>query len=40
MLATGIVQPHELADDIERLDDPAFLSATPTMWSVWGQRRE
>ena len=40
MLATGIVQPQELADDIERLDDPAFLSATPTMWSVWGQRRE
>jgi SAM-dependent methyltransferase len=40
MLATALVQPHEFADDIRRLNDPEFLSATPTMWSVWGRRLE
>jgi SAM-dependent methyltransferase len=38
MLATGIVDEREVANDIERLDDPEFSSTSPTMWTVWGRR--
>jgi SAM-dependent methyltransferase len=40
MVATGLVTEAELADDLERLEDPAFMSFAETMWSAWGRRPE
>jgi SAM-dependent methyltransferase len=38
IIASGIVDSHEFARDLERLDDVQFSTASPTMWSVWGRR--
>jgi SAM-dependent methyltransferase len=38
MVASGIVSEKELASDLERLDDPAFMSFASTMWAAWGRK--
>jgi hypothetical protein len=38
MVASGIVSEEELASDLERLDDPAFMSFASTMWAAWGRK--
>ncbi len=40
MVACGLVTEAELASDLERLDDPAFMSIGSTMWSAWGRKPE
>ncbi len=40
MAASGLVTEAQLADDLERLDDPAFMSFAETMWSAWGRKPE
>jgi len=38
MVASGLVTEAELASDLERLDDPAFMSLGSAMWSAWGRK--
>jgi SAM-dependent methyltransferase len=38
MVASGLVTEAELADDLQRLEDPAFMSFGETMWSAWGRK--
>jgi SAM-dependent methyltransferase len=40
MVASGLVTEAQLADDLERLEDPAFMSFAETMWSAWGRKPE
>jgi hypothetical protein len=35
-----VASEAELADDLERLEDPAFMSFAETMWSAWGRKPE
>jgi hypothetical protein len=38
MVAQALISEAELASDLERLDDPAFMSFAQTMWSAWGRK--
>jgi SAM-dependent methyltransferase len=38
MIASGLVTEDELAADLERLDDPAFMSFAATIWAAWGRK--
>lgn len=38
ILSTRLVDPVEFTRDLERLGDVEFLTSSPAMWSVWGQR--
>jgi SAM-dependent methyltransferase len=38
MVARELVTEAELASDLDRLDDPAFMSFAQTMWSAWGRK--
>jgi SAM-dependent methyltransferase len=37
MIATGTVTADDIDADLLRLDDPQFVTLSPTMWSVWGR---
>jgi SAM-dependent methyltransferase len=39
MLDTGLVCADEIDADVARLDDPDFVTLSPTMWTAWGQVR-
>jgi hypothetical protein len=38
MVASDLVTDAELADDLQRIEDPAFMSFAETMWSAWGRK--
>jgi ubiquinone/menaquinone biosynthesis C-methylase UbiE len=38
LVASGYVTEEELEEDIERLDDPKFMTPSPIMWTTWGRR--
>jgi hypothetical protein len=38
MVAQALISEAELASDLERLDDPSFMSFAQTMWSAWGRK--
>lgn len=40
ILATGVVTPIELAQDLARLDQADFMTPSPVMWSVAARRPE
>jgi SAM-dependent methyltransferase len=38
MIQGGYITPQDLARDMARLDDPNFLTPSPTLWAVQGRR--
>jgi SAM-dependent methyltransferase len=38
MITGGHIAAEDIAHDLRRLDDPAFLVLTPTLWAAWGRR--
>jgi SAM-dependent methyltransferase len=38
MIADGHVTAEEFAHDRRRLDDPNFVTLSPTLWAAWGRR--
>lgn len=40
MIQSGYITAQELAADIARLDNPSFLTLSPTLWAVQGRRPE
>ena len=40
MIAGDRIRPEDFERDLQRLDDPDWMTLTPTLWSAWGRRAE
>jgi hypothetical protein len=38
MIGGDHIRPEDFERDLERLDDPDYLTLPPTLWSAWGRR--